>query len=215
MSEKNRTTARRMIERLGTTYAQDAGITMRDKPSPLWRLLVLSLLLSARIDSDIAVRSARELSRAGWRTPQRMRDSTWQQRVDALGRGGYRRYDERTATQLADAADLVLDRWRGDLRRLRDEADGDDSRAASLLEEVGGIGPAGAAIFLREAQGVWPAHRPFVDDLALRGAKAVGLPTDPSALAGLVDADELHHLVAACVRCARDSDLAEEVSRAS
>src|SRR5699024_2441083 len=99
--------ARTGIARHPQTFAQAAGIQRRDKPSPLWRRLVLSLLLSARIDSSIAVRSARELSRAGWRTPAAMTASTWQQRVDALGRGGYRRYDERTATQLGDAAELV------------------------------------------------------------------------------------------------------------
>lgn len=107
-----------LLEHAGTSFAEDAGITLRDKPSPLWQLLVLSLLLSARISSDIAVRSAREISRAGWRTPQRLLESTWQQRVDALGRGGYRRFDEKTATQLEQLAQDVIDRWNGDLRRL-------------------------------------------------------------------------------------------------
>ena len=37
-------TARVVIERYGTTFATDAGITLRDKPSPLWRLLVLTSL---------------------------------------------------------------------------------------------------------------------------------------------------------------------------
>ena len=84
-------TVRALLERHGTTYAEDAGITLDDKPSPLWELLVLSLLLSARIGSDIAVAAARELSKAGYTTPQKMRDATWQQRVNALGRGHYRR----------------------------------------------------------------------------------------------------------------------------
>src|SRR5690625_6903099 len=91
-----------LLEHAGTSFAEEAGITMRDKPSPLWQLLVLSLLLSARIGSDIAVRSAREVN--AWRTPQRLLESTWQQRVDALGRGGYRRFDEKTATQLEQLA---------------------------------------------------------------------------------------------------------------
>ncbi|MGH3425144.1 MAG: endonuclease, partial [Nocardioidaceae bacterium] len=92
--------AQTLVENHGQTFVEAAGITLRDKPSPLWRLLLLSLLLSARIDAGIAIRSVRELSRAGWRTPSAMAGSTWQQRVDALGRGGYRRYDERTSTQL-------------------------------------------------------------------------------------------------------------------
>ena len=77
----------------GTTYAEDAGITVRDKPSPLWRLLVMAHLLSARISSDIAVDAARELSAAGGRTARGMAELTWQRRVDALGRAHHKRYD--------------------------------------------------------------------------------------------------------------------------
>ena len=135
------------------------------------------------------------------------RAATWQQRVDALGRGGYRRYDERTSTQLEDAAVLVLDRWGGDLRRLHGEAGADASRLAELLQEVKGIGPAGASIYLREVQAVWTDVAPYVDDLTLEGARVAGLPDDPSRLAGLVPAADLTRLVAACVRIARDPQL--------
>lgn len=82
----------------GRTYAEEAGIRLKDTPQPLYRLLVLSLLLSARIRASVAVAAARELHEAGLRDPRRMAEADWQQRVDALGRGGYRRYDERTAT---------------------------------------------------------------------------------------------------------------------
>jgi hypothetical protein len=93
-----------LLRQHGTTYAEAAGIPLADKPSPLYQLLVLTTLSSTRISADVAVTAARELFRAGWRTPERMRTATWQQRVDALGRGGYRRYDESTATKLADGA---------------------------------------------------------------------------------------------------------------
>ena len=198
------TKVNRLIDQSGTTYAEDAGITLRDKPSPLWRLLVLSLLLSARIDANIAVKSARELNRDGLRTPARTLESTWQQRVDALGRGGYRRFDERTSTQLAEAAQLALDRWKGDLRKLHAEAEGDQDRALPLLQSFKGIGPAGAAIFMREVQAVWPDMRPFVDDLTRTGAKTLGLPTSPDRLYAEVEPKRFHRLVAACVRAARD-----------
>ena len=49
-----------------------------------------------------------------------MSEAGWQDRVDALGRAHYRRYDERTATMLGDGADLLSGRWHGDLRKLRD-----------------------------------------------------------------------------------------------
>ena len=61
-----------LLRQHGRTYCEDAGITLTDKPSPLWRLLVLSLVLSARINSEIAVAAARELSHAGYRTPRAM-----------------------------------------------------------------------------------------------------------------------------------------------
>ena len=108
-----------LLERHGQTYAEAAGITLRDEPSPLYQLLVLTMLSSTRIGADLAVAAARELFAAGWRTPQRMRDATWQQRVDALGRAHYRRYDESTSTKLAEGADWLLATYAGDLRRLR------------------------------------------------------------------------------------------------
>src|SRR5699024_3140331 len=109
--------AHRLLPAHGRTFAADASITLRDRPAPLWQLLVLSLLLSTRISSDIAVATARELFSAGWRTPGHLRESTWQERVDALGRGGYRRYDESTATRLDDPAAPPLARWTGDRPR--------------------------------------------------------------------------------------------------
>lgn len=210
MSEKDRKDlVRKLLEEHGTTYADEAGIRLADKPSPLWQLLVLSLLLSARISADIAVAAARELFKAGYRTPQRMKDATWQQRVDALGRGHYRRYDERTSTQLGELAEAVLDTYGGDLRRLHEEAgDSHGSGGArdveKALQRFKGIGPAGAAIFCREVQGVWPDLAPYADRLVTDGAKRVGLPTSADALADLVPRKDLPRLVAACVRASRE-----------
>ena len=135
--------ARAVLDRYGTTFAEDAGIALADEPAPLFQLLVLAELLSARIGAGIAVAAAVELSAAGWTTPQRMRDASRPSVIGALGRAGYRRYDERTATELREMAALVLDRYGGDLRRLADEADGDVDRAARLIQEVKGIGPTG------------------------------------------------------------------------
>ncbi len=203
------TTVDLLLRRHGRTYAEEAGIRLADKPAPLWQLLVLSLLLSARIGSDIAVAAARELFRAGYRTPARMHDASWQDRVDALGRGRYRRYDERTATMLGELAQSVLEDHRGDLRRLRD--DGDELERS--LQRFKGIGPAGSAIFCREVQGVWPDVAPYVDTLAADGAERLGLPRSPYRLARLVPPDDLPRLVAACVRAARSKAVVEDARR--
>jgi endonuclease III len=194
--------ARAVLARHGTTFAEEAGIEPADQPAPLFQLLVLAQLLSARIGAGIAVATAAELFGAGWTTAQRMRDAGRSRVVAALGRGGYRRYDERTATQLREMAVLVLDRYAGDLRGLAAEAGGDVRRAERLLQEVKGIGPTGAAVFLREVQGVWPWVRPYLDDRARAGARRVGLPDDDR-LAALVAPGDLTRLAAGLVRISR------------
>lgn len=206
----NSSTARRLLDEAGTTYAASAGITLADKPSPLYRLLVLSVLLSTRIKAEIAVAAARELG--AFPTVQRMRDATWQERVDALGRGHYVRYDESTATALGQGADLLLERYNGDLRRMREQAGGDPRALHELLQDVPKLGPVGADIFCREAQAVWPELRPYFDKKALSGAEKVGLPVKPDRLADLVDDDDLALLAAACVRVTLEKGLAERVN---
>nr|WP_123526320.1 endonuclease [Streptomyces sp. 840.1] len=201
----------------GTTYAAEAGIRLRDTPQPLYQLLVLSHLLSARIRASVAVAAAEALFFDGMRTPRRMLDSTWQQRVDALGKGGYRRYDERTADQLGEGAGLLLDEYGGDLRRLRRSADGDLGALRAGLRRTPGMGPAGADIFLREAQAVWPETAPFLDKKALQGAERLGLPSAPEELVRL--AERAHPagrhgpavLAAALVRAALDKDIVADL----
>nr|WSW70861.1 endonuclease [Streptomyces sp. NBC_00995] len=192
--------AERLLEEHGRTYAEEAGIRLRDTPSPLYRLLTLCVLLSVRIKAGIAVSAARELSAARMRTPRAVAEASWQDRVDALGRAHYRRYDESTATALGEGARLLLDRYRGDLRRLREEADGDPERIRELLREFPRIGPVGADIFSREAQGVWPELRPAFDARARRAAARLDLPKTPEGLARLVTGEDLPRLAAALVR---------------
>ncbi|MFJ3506251.1 HhH-GDP family DNA glycosylase [Streptomyces luteogriseus] len=201
---------RELVGAHGRTYAAEAGITLKDTPQPLYRLLVLSHLLSARIRGSIALATARALHEAGLRDPRRMARASWQERVDALGRGGYRRYDERTATQLGEAAELLNDRWGGDLRRLRREADGEVPELRRLLQEFPGMGPAGAGIFLREAQGVWPETAPFLDGKALQGAERLELPRDPERLAELAGDTDPAVLAAALVRAAVDEEVVRD-----
>ena len=191
-----------LLEEHGTTYAEAAGITLRDKPSPLYQLLVLTMLSSTRIDADIAVAAARELFRAGWRTPRKMRDATWQQRVDALGRASYKRYDESTSTKLEQGATWLLETYDGDLRKLRPrDRDGVDALAEAIAETPR-IGPVGAQIFVREVQDVWPEVSPFFDDRALDRAEKLGLPTEPEELAALAPRGQVARLASALVRSA-------------
>jgi hypothetical protein len=203
--------AKRLLDVAGQTFAEQAGIRLTDKPSPLYRLLVLSVLLSTRIKADIAVAAATELAKAEMTTPAKMLRATWQQRVDALGRAHYVRYDESTATALGDGAQLLHDDYRGDLRRLRQQADGDVEAIGQALRRFPRLGPVGADIFCREAQAVWPELRPYFDRKTLDGAERVGLPTDPARIAKVISTQNQANLAAALVRVSLSRRLADQV----
>ncbi|MFI1291979.1 endonuclease [Streptomyces sp. NPDC020792] len=201
-----RAVVRALLDRQGSTYLAQAGVGLRNTPGPLYQALVLAILLSARIRADIAVAAARALFEAGLRNARSMAKASWQQRVDALGEGGYRRYDERTATMLGEGAELLLERYGGDLRKLREQ--GDPEKA---LRDIPGLGPTGVDIFLRAVQTVWPEFAPYVDRKARDGAKRLGLPTSPERLAHLVSKRELARFTDGLVHAALDKPLADDV----
>ena len=203
MDRSHEDIARAVLDRYGKTFSDDAGIELEDSPAPLFQLLVLAQLLSARIGAGIAVAAAVELRNAGWTTAAAMRDAKRPSVIAALGRAGYRRYDERTATQLREMAQLVIDRYGGDLRRLAEGAEKDSERAGALVQEVKGIGPTGAAVFLREVQAVWPWVRPYLDDRAREGARRIGLPDAGTQLGELVAPADLARFAAGLVRISR------------
>ena len=132
-----------------------------------------------------------------------MRDATWQQRVDALGRGGYRRYDESTSTKLEQLSQQVLDEYGGDLRRMRPSGPNAADDLAKVIASFPRIGPTGAGIFCREVQDVWPEVGPYFDERALKAADRLGLPTDPQQLAELAPKGKVATLAAALVRAER------------
>jgi endonuclease III len=204
------TTLERLLERHGRRFADELGILLDEGgPTELFQLLTAALLMSARIRSDVAVAAARALYEHGCTDAQAMVDTSWQERVDALGEGSYVRYDESTATYLGETAQLVLDRYDGDLNQLREAAEHDPGRIHSLLQECKGIGRVGADIFCREAQRVWPELRPFADAAAVEVAEQLGLGSSPEELVELIEDDDLSRLTAALIRADRVDDLAQ------
>jgi hypothetical protein len=107
-----RDTVRALLDRHGRTFAEELRIDVRTgKPAPLFRLLCAAALMSARIDSGIAVEAARN---------------------SALNEAGYTRYQERTATMLGDLNEHLLERWK--------EGPGRRAGAAARAQGVGDVG---------------------------------------------------------------------------
>lgn len=67
-----------------------------------------------------------------------MAEASWQDRVDVITWHGYKRYDERTSTMLGNTSELLIGKYNGDLRKLRDEAKRDVKREHQLLQQFSG-----------------------------------------------------------------------------
>jgi endonuclease III len=202
---------RRLLDVAGTTYADEARIKIGDKPMPLFQLLVLCMLASKPIDASIAMAAARELFKAGLRTPKAVLAADRQTMIDAFGRAHYVRYDESSATRLTDMAERVRDDYSGDLRELVNHAGRDVGAVKRKLKKFKGIGDTGADIFLREAQDVWPWVRPYFDDRTTRTATQLGLPAQPAKLGALAPRANAR-LAAALVRVSLDDEVRRRVT---
>lgn len=139
-------------ERIG---ASDLGIDLAQaQDSEVFKWLVACDLFGRRISQDIAAATFRELDRAGVVTPRKLADGDWQHLVDLLGQGGYKRYDESTASELIKLGQDTLDRYDGSLAKLPAGA-GTKKAVRERLQEFKGIGPTSADIFLREMGPHW------------------------------------------------------------
>ncbi|HYO01301.1 MAG TPA: endonuclease [Mycobacterium sp.] len=206
----NDITVRRLLDAAGKTYADEAGIRLRNEPMPLFQLLTLAMLASKPIGAEIATKAARELFEAGIRTPDAVLDADRASVLDAFGRAGYARYDESSATRLSDMATMTREQYHGDLRELAAECKEDAAAARQALQRFKGIGATGAGIFLREVQDVWPWARPYFDERALSTAGELELPTTPEELGKLAPRTTAR-LAAALVRVSLSPDLHDQV----
>jgi endonuclease III len=205
-SKKAKTKA--LLDNYGTTYSQELGINIqRETPSQLFQLLCASILFSKRISSDTAVNASKAMKRKGWTTPKKLADSTWAECTKTLNRAGYARYDESTSTMLHETAEMVLDRYSGDLRKLRERAHHNPAEERKLLKQFKGIGDTGVDIFFREAQSVWPELAPFADRRALSTAEQLGLGKDVKDLTKLVNRSQFPQLVSGLTRVRLSKDI--------
>jgi endonuclease III len=210
-SDESQELVRRVLKVAGTTYADEAGIRVKDKPMPLFQLLVLCMLASKPIDATTAMRAAREVFKVGLRTPEAVLAADRGTMISAFGRAHYVRYDESSATRLTAMAELVHEQYSGDLREIAESSRHEVAGAKRMLKKFKGIGDTGADIYLREVQDTWTWVRPYFDDRARATAKKLGLPSDPEALGRLSPRNNAR-LAAALVRISLDDDLRRQLT---
>lgn len=194
-----------LVKNHGRLFSQEIGISLQtETPSSLFQWLTASILFSARIGSDIALEAAKSLNSRGWKTAQRLAQSTWNQRVQALHEAGYTRYQEKTATMLGDTATMLIEQYKGDLRKLRKAARRQPDEERRLLKQCKGLGNTGVDIFFREMQVSWKELAPFADKRALSTASTLKLGRQAKDLAKLTTNKNFPRLIAALVRVKND-----------
>ncbi|MFC6879058.1 MULTISPECIES: endonuclease [Actinomadura] len=182
MDERTKATVRALLDRYPRGYVQEtAGFTVTATAAGLFRLACLAILADDGAPSATAVGAARAVLSGHRDSAPEMAKVEEHDLADVLAQADLDRPEE-GARDLAAATRLIMDRYGGDLNRLRDAADGDPARLRDLLGEIPGMDGAGLTVFLREAQMFWPEAGPFVDDRAARAAERLDLPSDPERL---------------------------------
>jgi len=167
---------KRLIESLGGMFSRELVIDPdRGDSGEIFRWFLAGKLMGARISTRNALRTYKEFERRGVVTPGRIRETGWNGLVEILDAGGYARYDFSTATKLLAITDDLLQRYRGDLNVLHEEATGPRDLEDRIKGLGKGIGDVTANIFLRELRGVWAKARPALSPLVLLSAGNLGL----------------------------------------
>jgi hypothetical protein len=206
---------KRLVRRLagdGRGFAERYGFRVTNNPGQLFQVLYLSVLLARRGDYRKAVDSAVALRDSGWDSAARLARSLHADRVRVLREAGQRGDVDQLATVLGDLAQAVVDRYRGDLRRLRTAAHQDPARERRLLSDLPGVDDQVMELFLREVQAVWQEVAPVADKRALVAARRLGLGRSADDLAGLAggrESERLAWLVGALARVDLEKRYAE------
>lgn len=165
---------RQLVAQQGGRFSAELGIqAWAGTQAEVFKWFLASVLFGARISASVATRTYRAFEAAGVLSPEAILRTGWDGLVDILDRGGYVRYDYKTATKLLGIMDDLVRHYGGDLNRLHAEAT-DAEDLAHRIQHLGkGIGEVTAGIFLREMRGVWDKAQPLPSDLAIAAARAL------------------------------------------
>lgn len=164
-----------LVKAIGGAFSIELAIDLGSgTDAEIFRWFLAALFFGARITSAIAIRTYREFVKEGLTEPRKIVRRGWDGLVKVLDRGGYVRYDFRTATKLLDVCNALIARYDGSLNRLHGEAR--DSRdLEERLKALGkGVGDVTAGIFLREMRGIWQKAEPAPSARAVAAARTLG-----------------------------------------
>lgn len=187
-----------LIDRFGYTIRGQLGGSRRGSgPSELFRVACVSMLTGSKNHEWQSIAATRALFEDGYGSAERLAATSWKHRLHTLHEVGLERSPERRAILLGGLADAVRDRYEGDLTKLREQGGRDPAGERDLLKRLKGFDDDAVDIFFREVQLEWDELYPFAGRRVRRAARRLGLPDDPTSLAGLSGRTRFPRLAAA------------------
>jgi hypothetical protein len=164
-----------LVDRVGGSHAASLGIDLsRLQPAEIYKWFLAAVLYGAPIPAATATRTWRAFEHGGMLAPADMIAAGWDALVAILDRGGYVRYDYKTASKLLEVNRALLADYDGDLNALHAAAADAADLEARIMALGKGIGRVTAGIFLRELRGRWAKADPPLSPLALAAARELG-----------------------------------------
>lgn len=130
--------------------ASDLGLNLKPmNEKSLFEWFLAAYLFGKPIQQSVARRTWDVFMDYGLTSPRKIVAKTWQQLVDILGEGHYRRYDEATARNLLAVSRTLIDNHEGQISNLL-ETSSNRQDLAKQLETLQGVGPKTTEIFLSQ-----------------------------------------------------------------
>ncbi|MEM2145029.1 MAG: hypothetical protein QW279_06695 [Candidatus Jordarchaeaceae archaeon] len=162
--------------KFGELFSRALGINLQDRSSDeVFKWFLASLLFGARISETIAKNTYREFEKADLLTSEKILRKGWGGLVSILDKGGYVRYDYKTADKFLEVMGNLKKKYNGDLNYLHEESANSKDLEQRLKNLGKGIGNVTVNIFLRELRGIWSKANPTLQDLTIMAAKNLGL----------------------------------------
>lgn len=156
-------------------FAASLGIELEQRNSAeLFKWFLAAVLFGAPISHAVAARTYHELLAAGASSARGILRTGWHGLVEILDRGGYVRYDEKTATKLLTVCQALMDGYAGDLVALAQAAADEADLERRLMALGPGVGPVTVTIFLRELRGIWAKAEPLPCAMGIDAAYDLG-----------------------------------------
>jgi endonuclease III len=130
-------------------HAEDFGLDVTTGDDDMFRWFLLSYLFGKPIQSTVAVKTWKLFIEHKLDTPWAILQTHHRKLVNLLDEGKYTRYDESMARALHTCMKQLIDGFNGSLMLMYEISENED-QFSKQLQQLYGVGPKTAEIFMRE-----------------------------------------------------------------